>query len=184
MRVRSWRLGGRILPTLICLTMIGCSSSPTSPRLTLHVEVGDATGDAPTSAVVPNPPDLVLAVVDVYLGEITFEIRFAPGWDQATSFLTIDLDVDQNAATGVPGGGIGVDYEVGPTGIVRFDGMSTTVVGAATVNTTATAMTLRAPLSLFAGDDGRMNFRVRVQHSLQPAFDVLPDLTQAAGRVE
>lgn len=183
MILRSWHLGPCAVLTMACVAILGCSS-PTSSRLNLHVEVADAAGDAPTSGVVPNPPDLVRATVDVYLGDVTFAIRFAPGWDQATAFLTIDLDVDQNANTGVPSGGIGVEYEVGPTSVVRFDGMSATVVGTPSVTVLADGMNLRMPLSLLGGDDGQMNFRARVHHSLQPAFDFLPDLNLAAARVE
>jgi hypothetical protein len=184
MNVRSWGPGAWLPLAVACLTAAGCSDSPTSSRLTLHAEVTDAIGDAPTSAVVPNPPDLVRATVDVARGEITFAIRFAPGWDQATTFLTIDLDVDQNASTGVPASGIGAEYEVGPTGVVRFDGMATTTVGTPTVATVSDGMDLRFALSLLSGDEGQMDFRVRVHHSLQPAFDFLPDLGQPAGRVE
>ena len=183
MTVRSPRLGARVLLTITCAAILGCSS-PTSSRLTLHVEVSDPAGDAPTSAVVSNPPDIVRATVDVSRGEITFAIRFAPGWEQATAFLTIDLDVDQNAATGVPGTGLGVEYEVEPGGVVRFDGMTATVVGTPTVSTASDGMTLGLPLSLLGGDDGQMDFRVRVHHSLQLAFDLLPDANLPAGRVE
>ena len=185
MSVRWRACGARMVLAVVCVTTLGCfGSSPTSSSLTLHVEVTDPTGDAPTSAVVPNPPDLVRAVVDVDRGDITFAIRFAPGWDQATTFLTIDLDVDQNAGTGVPGAGLGVEYEFAPSGVVRFDGMTATVVGTPAVAILADGMNLTAPLSLLGGDDGRMDFRVRVHHSLQPAFDFLPDVNLAPGRVE
>ena len=178
-----WRAcGAGVILMATCLAMPGCSGSSTSPRSTLHVEVTDPTGDAPTG--VSNPPDLVLATVDVSQGEVTFAIRFAPGWDQATASLFIDLDVDQNAATGVPGTGIGVEYEVGPGGVVRFDGMSLTVVGMPTVSIAADGMNLRVPLSMLGGDDGRMDFRARVHHSLQPAFDYLPDVNLPPGKVE
>jgi len=183
MNVRSWGRGGLLL-VAVSLMVPGCSNTPTSSRLTLHAEVTDATGDAPTSAIAPNPPDLVGATVDVNRGEIAFAIRFAPGWDQATAFLTIDLDVDQNASTGVPASGIGAEYEVGPTGVVRFDGMAATTVGTPIVTTGSDGINLRFPLSLLGGDEGQMNFRVRVHHTLQPAFDFLPDLSQPAGRVE
>jgi len=183
MCVRSWGRGVGLL-LAVGLVVPGCSDSPMSSRLTLHAEVTDATGDAPTSAVVPSPPDLVRATVDVSRGEITFAIQFAPGWDQATTFLTIDLDVDQNASTGVPASGIGAEYEVGPTGVVRFDGMAATTVGTPTVTTASDRINLRFALSLLGGDEGQMNFRVRVHHTLQPAFDFLPDLSQPAGRVE
>ncbi len=184
MRRRSRRPAASGVVAVLCAAAMSCGDSPTSPRLNLHVEVADATGDAPTSSVVPNPPDLVSAVVDVAQRDVTFAIEFAPGWDQATTFLTVDVDVDQNPATGVPSQGLGVEYEISPGGIVRFDGMTPTGVGTPSVTTGAGGMTLRLPLSRLGGDDGRMDFRVRVHHSLQPAFDVMPDAGQPPGRVE
>ena len=122
--------------------------------------------------------------MNVSRGLITFEVLFAAGWESATSFLTIDLDVDQDASTGVANGGLGVEYEFGPGGIVRFDGMNTTVVGMPTTSSTSNSMQLRAPLELLGNDDGQMNFRLRVSHALQPAFDFLPDANLPAARVD
>jgi hypothetical protein len=183
MTVCSWRAGVLLALGLGCTSALGCSS-PTTPRLTLQVDVTDPSGDAPVSGVVPNPPDLVRVVVNVSRGTVTFEVRFAPGWEQPTTFLTIDLDTDQNAATGVPSGDLGVEYELSPGGVVRFDGMTTTVVGTPSVTSSTNGIDLTLPLSLLGDDDGRMNFRARAQHSLQPAFDFLPDLTAPPGRVE
>ena len=180
---RFWKLGARLALGLSSAAALGCSSS-TSPRLNLSVEISDPAGDAPVSAIVPNPPDLVRANVNVNRGLITFEILFAAGWEPATSFLTIDLDVDQDVSTGVANAGLGVEYEFGPGGIVRFDGMNTTVVGMPTTSSTSNSTQLRAPLELLGNDDGQMNFRVRVSHALQPAFDFLPDATLPAARVE
>jgi hypothetical protein len=180
---RFWRLGAALALGLSSAAAPGCSSS-TSPRLNLSVEISDPAGDAPVSAIVPNPPDLVRANVNVNRGLITFEILFGAGWEPATTFLTIDLDVDQDAATGVATAGLGVEYEFGPGGIVRFDGMNTTIVGMPTTESSSNGMHLRAPLELLGNDDGQMNFRVRVSHALQPVFDFLPDVNLPAGRVE
>jgi hypothetical protein len=180
MTLGAWRLG---LLLASAVAAAGCSSS-TAPRLDLHVDVSDATGDAPTSGSVPNPPDLVRVTVDVSRGIVTFEIRFAAGWDQPTTFTTIDLDIDQDSATGVPSGDLGIEYEVSPNGIVRFDGMTTTMVGTPGVSPAPNGLNLTAPLSVFGNDDGRMNFRARAQHVLQPAFDFVPDESQPPARVE
>ena len=183
MTVWSRRLGPALALGLFCALAAACSSS-TAPQLNLSVDITDPSGDAPVSALVPNPPDIIRASVDVNRGVVTFEIRFRPGWEPATSFLTIDLDVDQDEATGVPNAGLGVDYEVGPSGIVRFDGMNPTVVGLPTSSTSTDSLHLRASLDLLGNDDGRMNFRVRASHALQPVFDFLPDVNLPAARVE
>ena len=179
---------GRIVVVLMCaqaLTSLACfGRSPASPGLSLHVELADPAGDAPVTAIVPNPPDLVRATVDVERGTVTFALRFGPGWDQGTTFTSIYVDVDQNAATGVPGDGMGVEYELGPAVIVKFDGMTATNVGTTSVAFVADGMIVSAPLTSLGNDDGKMDVRVRVHHSLQPAFDSLPDANLAPGHVQ
>src|SRR5215471_5809195 len=99
----------------VALTIAGCGSStpsaPSSPA-TLHSETADPLGDAIVSAGNPIPPDLVHAVADVVSGSLTFTIQFASGtFDRATTRVTIELDTDQNPATGnAAAGPIGIDY--------------------------------------------------------------------------
>jgi hypothetical protein len=58
-----------------------------------------------------NPPDLVHASADVTNGSITLTVTLAPGtFNWQTTVLLIDLDADQNASTGDPRSGLGVDY--------------------------------------------------------------------------
>lgn len=181
MTLGAWRLC--VLLGFASAAGAACSSS-TAPRLDLHVDVSDATGDAPASGAVPNPPDLVRVSVEVNRGMVTFEVRFAPGWDQPTTFLTIDVDIDQDASTGVASGDLGVEYEISPNGIVRLNGMNTVVVGTPSVSPAANGLNLTTQLSVLGNDEGRMNFRARAQHALQLAFDFLPDVGQPPGRVE
>src|SRR5436190_14438267 len=118
----------------------GCGESPTSPSPSFHVEVTDPAGDAPVTQAAPNPPDLVHLRVDVQAGTATFALRFAPGWDLSTTFLDVFLDIDQNSATGVPGDGMGAEYDLGPGAVLKFVGTTTTVVGSPTFTSVSDGM--------------------------------------------
>jgi hypothetical protein len=55
-------------------------------------------------AAAPAVPDLISAVGEANLGEITFRVRFAPGtFNATTTLIDILMDTDLNTATGHPG---------------------------------------------------------------------------------
>lgn len=162
---------------------LGCGGSPAVPSLVLHGEVADPAGDAPTTAEVPRPPDLVRATVDVTAGVATFALRFAPPFDISTTLLDIFVDTDQNANTGVPGDGMGADYDIGPAVVTRL-GATSAVAGAATFVLLADGLDISVALAVLGGDDGRMTFKVRAHHAAQAAFDSMPDIGLAPARVQ
>jgi hypothetical protein len=59
-----------------------------------------------------DPPDLVHGTIDVANSNVTFTIQFAVGtMNPQTTRLSLELDTDQNAATGITGAsGLGIDY--------------------------------------------------------------------------
>ena len=148
----------------------------------IHAEVRDSSVDALPDNRVPVSPDIVLAVVDVGRDEVTFRLRHRPGsFDLATTRFAIDLDIDQNSATGsagieyhvfiFPAGGRGAD-------VARTTSTGYTVVGTVPVSVVADGCDVAVPLSLLGSDDGRFDFRVRVlsQPALPLVLDVLPDI--------
>ena len=179
-----------------------CGSSPTagspsSAAMTFHAEVSDPVGDAVTSSGVPSPPDLVHGTVDVANGHVTFAIQFASGtMNPQTTRLTIELDTDQNASTGITGAsGLGIDYVLDlwasrPTQTLvqqatpmacSSGGMCYTDVGTASVTLGADAMSTTVPLAMLGNASGRMNFRVFAYASPQSTTptvvaDVMPDI--------
>ena len=127
-------------------------------------------------------PDLVFAIVDIAADAITFGLRLRPGsFDAATTRFAIDLDTDQNAATGsagieysvvvFPAGGKGAD-------VARTTSTGPTVLATVPVRLVEDGCDVAIPRSLFGKDGGRFDFRVQVY--AQPAFptviDVLPDV--------
>jgi len=107
---RTWL---RASVSTILLAAMSCGGSTTAPATTaLHAEVSDRTGDAVPDPGVPVSPDLVHGTVDVSAGNITIAVQFAPGtFDRSTSRLTIELDTDQSASTGLrTADGLGVEY--------------------------------------------------------------------------
>lgn len=189
------------LPLFAAMVLLtnACGSSSTAPTSTstaFHAEVNDPTGDAAVSAAVPLPPDVIHGTADVGDGNVTLTIQFAPGTlNRASTLLTIELDTDQNAATGIPAAnGVGIDYVLslyGPTGtIVQQATPSTctnagacyTQVGTASLSIGTDTMTTTVPLSMLGNASGRLNFRVFASVP-QPAptptitTDVMPDIT-------
>jgi hypothetical protein len=186
-----------IIGALLAATACGSTSTtPTNTPNTFHAEVTDPAGDAVASAAVPTPPDLIHGTVDVGGGSMTVTIQFAPGTlNRASTLLTIQLDTDQNPATGIPAAnGIGIDYVLslyGPTDtIVQQATPSTCVngsacytqVGTVALNIGTDTMTTTIPLSMLGNAGGRLNYRVFASVP-QPApaptitTDVMPDIT-------
>ena len=155
--------------------------APTAPRQ-IHAEVRDSSVDAVVDQRVPTAPDMVSAVVDVGPDALMFRLRLRPGsFDAATTRFAVDLDTDQNGSTGASGaeysvvifpeGGKGAD-------VARTTGTSYSVVGTVSVSFVTDGCDVTVPLAMVGNDDGRFDFRVRVQ--AQPAlpvvFDSVPDI--------
>src|ERR1051325_2934825 len=124
MKKRGWLVSMAVL-----VTAAACSKSspslPSPPSLT--ASASDAAGDTvilpvlrngvQVRPVVPIPPDLVAATIDVTSGNLTGTISFAPGTlSHANTFACFMLDVDENASTGAPAPGgdppLGYDYSI------------------------------------------------------------------------
>ena len=183
-----------VLGAIVLLTA-ACGSSTTAPTngpLTLHAEVTDPAGDGVASAGAPTPPDLIHGTVDVAGGNLTVTIQFAPGTLDPSTLLTVELDTDQNQATGIVAAtGIGIDYVLslyGPTQtLVQRASPSTcagggdcyTQVGTASLGIGTDTMTTTVPLSMLGNASGRLNYRVYAGVLAHPTIttDVMPDVT-------
>jgi len=191
------------------LSTAACGSNTTSPTAApspniFHAEVTDPVGDVVVTAGVPRPPDLVHATVDVVDGSVTLTIQFAPGTMSAqTTRLTIQLDTDQNASTGIPGGnGVGIDYildlwavRAQQTLVQQAQPASCasgstcyTDVGAVSVTVGTETMSTTVPLAMLGNASGRMNYRVfayTLPQATAPTVvaDVMPDITVPAAHV-
>ena len=160
------------------------ATAPVVPR-GLHAEIRDSSVDALPDYRIPVSPDLVFAIVDVSADAITFGLRLRPGsFDAAATRFAIDLDIDQNAATG----SAGIEYNVAvfPAGGKGADVARTTSTGPAVVATVPVRFVedgcdLAIPRSLLGNDDGRFDFRVQVY--AQPAFPTVIDLLPDVGLV-
>ena len=197
-RISNAAIGSVLLA--VALIAINCGSSPTtgSPiaSATLHAEVSDAVRDAVPSLGVPTPPDMVHGTVDVSNGNATITIQFASGtMNPQTTRLTIELDTDQNASTGIMGAsGVGIDYvldlwasrtnqtlvqQAMPTTCAN-GGLCYTDVGTASVTLGADTMSTTVSLAMLGNASGRMNFRVFTYGSPQGTpivvADVMPDI--------
>ena len=174
--------------TALLATACGAGSShpgipvanPTNLRPT-HVEIRDSSVDALPDYRIPVSPDLVFAIIDISAEEVRFELRLRPGsFDAAATRFTIELDIDQDAATGLAG----IEYSVNvfPAGgqgadVARTTSTGSTVLATVPVRFTDDGCEVAIPRSLFGNDDGRFDFRVQVY--AQPAsivIDVLPDV--------
>ena len=161
--------------------------SPSGPGA-IHVEVRDTSVDALPDVRIPVSPDLVLAAVDVGTADVAFSFRFRPdSFDPATTRVVIDLDIDQNAATGTGG----VEYQVfvvpatGRADVVQAINPSVTAPrltevldGTVLVGCVADGCDVTVPRRLLGNDDGRFDFRVRVfaDPLATTVLDVLPDV--------
>lgn len=147
----------------------------------IHVETTDPAGDAIRDSRVAIPPDLQQGLVDVAGGSVAFRLRTVPGtFNAALTRFTIELDLDQNPATGTSG----VDYYVFvfPSGgrgadVARATANTYTVVGNVPVNYGANGSDLSVPLSMLGNDDGRFDYLVRAysEEALQTIIDVMPN---------
>ena len=179
----------RLVPALVAIaSLAACGARATRPDIASkgprqsHVEIRDSSVDALPDYRVPVTPDLVFAIVDIDADAVVFRLRHRPdSFDPAITRFVIDLDTDQNAATGsqgieysvvvFPAGGRGAD-------VARKTGAGETIAGTVPVTFVADGCDVALPLSLLGSDDGRFDFRVRVY--AQPAWplvvDVLPDV--------
>ena len=175
----------RLVPALVLTCAMGASEAsaqtPASPAHGLiHAEIRDTSVDSLPDIRVPVSPDLVLAVVDVGPADVAFTFRFRPGsFDRSTTRLTVDLDIDQSAATGVAG----VEYRVHifPAGGRGADVLRTAdsvVTGKIPVSCVEDGCDVTVPRKLLGEDDGRFDFRVSVyaEQALPIVLDVLPDV--------
>jgi hypothetical protein len=148
----------------------------------IHAEIRDTSVDALPHVRIPVSPDLVLAAVDVGTADVAFRFRFRPdSFDPATTRVVVDLDIDQNAETGLAG----VEYQlrVFPASgrgaeIVKTAGTTETMVGTVSVSAVEDGCDLTIPRRLLGDDDGRFDLRVRIYADQAPAtvLDVLPDI--------
>ena len=149
----------------------------------LQASISDAVGDAVADPRVPVTPDLVSTAAKVDRGNVTFQVRFAPGtFDQTKTRATVVIDADGNTATGFPGidaanndaALIGLDYQVQggsdaigstPT-VTTFAGGTFTSQKVGSLTFVADGVDIVVPLSALGGDRGEMNFKVTVQTQL------------------
>jgi hypothetical protein len=168
---------------------------------TLHGEVSDSIGDAPSDSRVPVSPDLVHATVDVLAGNITFVVQFAPGTlDRQTARVSALLDTDEDPLTGIRQTDIGVDYNIdfaantGQASITKADPVACAAhlscfnaVGSAPITFAADRMQVTVSLSLLGNAEGRMSFRLSsyvIAAPLTPVvFDFMPDSNLPLGLV-
>ena len=152
------------------------------PPRQFHAEVRDTSVDALPDYRVLVSPDIVMAIVDVDATEVKFRLRHRPGsFDPTTTRFAIDLDIDQNAATG--SGGIEYQIFVFPVGgsggadVARTTTTGSDVLASVPVSFVEDGCDFAVPLRLLGSDDGRFDFRVRVysQPALPLVIDVLPD---------
>jgi hypothetical protein len=180
-----------------------CGGSTAAPSpAALHAEIGDPAGDA-----LPDPsdrisPDLIHGTIDVSNGTLTVAVRFAPGaFDPATSRLTVQLDTDQNASTGIRAGNLGVEYVIDmfaaagragilkaiPTGACTQTDPCYVQASTAPLSVATDGMMVTLPLSAVGSSDGRLLFRVLSYLSMAglsaAVDDAMPDMALAPAHV-
>jgi hypothetical protein len=214
------KLRGRLGPQRssglsVCALIVAaasCGGSSTAPAIApapLHGETDDAIGDTFTFVNgVPVPPDLVHATADVTAGNIAFVIQLAPGTlDRQTTRLSILLDTDQTAVTGIrQQNDLGADYGIelaastGQATITKANGVGCAIpapvpacftqIGSASINVGQDVIQVTVPLSLIGNDDGRLSFQVfsSTVVSTSPlsviGTDAMPNVTAPAARVQ
>jgi hypothetical protein len=166
--------------------------------------ISDAIGDAVADARFAAPPDLASATVDVANGNVSFVVQFAPGTlDRPTTWARIELDTDQNPATGSRDhNGMGSDYDLlilanGTAASVqtydpaRFNPAAVCNICVGQVPITFTGDTLRVsvPLSMLGNNrDGHLSFLVKTWpvvngQSLIGLIDFMPNINLPAARI-
>ena len=218
---RIWRQSSRTILAVAALALAAACSdqAPTSPagalvpmpQLSRPVatvfyfgRVTDPAGDALPYADVP--PDLVSATITVAGGNVDFSVRFAPGaFDPDRTSITLNLDTDQDPATGSPGvdaggsdaGIFGADYIVALGGayyagqalLMKYAGPPGNLfsaVGTFPVSFVQDGMDVGFPLSAIGSDDGLLNFKVTGEFQITDVgftgvLDYMPNLGLAAG---
>lgn len=217
-RVRIWRPGSRTILAIAALAVAAACSdqAPTSssgpiapmaqlsrpaPTVFTFGRVTDPAGDALPYAEVP--PDLVSATIRVAGGNLEFAVRFAPGaFDPNRSSITLNLDTDQNRATGAPGvDAAGADaaimgtdyildlggaYYAGQALLMKYTGGLFSAVDTCPVVFVQDGMDVGFPLSAIGSDDGLLNFKVTGQFQITDVgftgvLDYMPNVGLAAG---
>jgi hypothetical protein len=189
------------LATVLLASAWGGSTAAPTPA-PLHAEIGDPAGDA-----LPDPsdrisPDLVHGTIDVSNGNITIAVRLAAGsYDPSTVRLTVQLDTDSNASTGIRSGNLGVEYIVDmfaasgqaavlkavPTGACTATDPCYVQTSTAPLSVSTDGMTVTLPLSAVGSSDGRLLFRV-LSYLSMPGLstaidDAMPDMALAPAHV-
>ena len=173
------------LGALVCASWIGVVSAQPSavvPTAATHIEVRDSSVDALPDVRVPVSPDLVLAVVDVAATDVAFKFRFRPGsFEPSAARLSVELDIDQNAASGA----MGIEYQVNvfPAGgrgavVLRPVDTAVAIVGTGPVSFVDDGCDVTIPRRLLGGGGARFDFRVHVyaEAALSTVLDLLPDI--------
>jgi hypothetical protein len=179
-------------------------SSITTPSTnTFHAEVVDSTGDAVVSPGGLRPPDLVHGTVDVSSAAVTVTIQFASGtFDRQSTRVNIELDTDQNPATGIVGvAGLGIDYvldlwtltnqakvQQAMPAACAAGGSCYSDTGTVALSVGVDRMAATVPLAMLGNASGRLNYRVLAYASPQSTTpiavaDVMPDITLTVAHV-
>ena len=196
-----WMLRACCLAAFVLSSACGGSTAAPTPA-TLHAEIGDPAGDALPDPSDRTSPDLVHGTIDVSNGTLMISVKFAPGaFDPATSRLTVQLDTDQNASTGIRAGNLGVDYIIDmfastgqasvlkavPTGACTATDPCYVQASTAQLSVATDGMTATLPLSAVGSSDGRLMFRVLSYLSMpglsSAVDDAMPDMALAPAHV-
>ena len=180
---------------LVTISHVASAQVPSAPVLApaapglVHAEIRDTSVDALPVVSVPVSPDLVLAVVDVGPADVAFKFRFRPGsFEPSTTTVVVDLDIDQNAASGTAG----IEYQVFVVPVRSQAHVVQTIKpiasasgtipgvlnGVVPVGCVADGCDVTIPRRLLGDDDGRFDFRVRVyaEPAQTTVIDLLPDI--------
>jgi hypothetical protein len=152
----------------------------------------DPTGDLRPEASAPDAPDAVTlsgsVSADTVVIRLTFRAAITPFSEGRSNSLDgfVDLDLDENAATGIPGAvdevggatGLGADVyldlrDLTSTSVNLYEaGSSTGTAVPATFATTS--VTIRVPRALLRDDDGRFRLSALVANPDGPT-DFIPN---------